>query len=161
MIAINGVYNAIFIIFLMLILVAVDYMYSISDQIVNAINVYTHGNTVSDQAFLYYGKVRSIIYGSITGILVPFLVFLSFASSFINRNQDLGTYLVSAFAIVLITPLCIYIFSEIITNMLNVTILDTAYMATVWFQNMLWILVANMLLTLMSFVFIIKGGMRV
>lgn len=149
-----------FIIFLMFILVAVDYLYSISDQIVGGVNTTINSmgytNSLSTLAYTYYGRVRDIIYTGITGILVPFLIFLSFVSSFLNRNQDFTSYLVAALATIFITPLILFIFPDILTNLLNVSILDTAYMSTIYLTNLTFILVVNMLLSLASFVFIIR-----
>ena len=157
----NGLRNGIFIISLMILLVVVDYMYTTTDiitgRIYNATNA-SFSNPITDDGYATYTKMRELMYGAITTVLVPFLIFLSFFSSAVNRNQSLHTYLLSAFVIVIFTPLAIYLVSEIITNMLNVSILDHDYMASVFLNNFMWIMVANMLLTLGSFVFINKGG---
>lgn len=157
----NGVRNGAFIILLMVILVVTDYMYTISDQFANrtytAVNA-SFANSITDQAFDSYGKGRELVYTAITGVLVPFLTFLAFFSSAVNRNQNLTTYLVSAFAIIIFTPVAIYLMSEIFTSMLSVSILDPAYMFTAYINNFMWIMVANMLLTLLSFIFVRQEG---
>lgn len=152
----NGFYSSIFIILLMFILIAVDYIYSISDKIVDGIYANIVKNQYTDLGFQFYADTRAIFYGGITGVLVPFFIFLSFVSSFLNRNQDIAMYLISNLAIIIFTPMSIYLFSNIFTQMFNVTILDTAYMATIYFQNFIYIMIANMLLSLASFVFIAK-----
>ncbi len=152
----------------MFVLISFDYIYSITDQIMSGmntgiVNVMTSLGMVSPitaTAYLSYQNMRDLMYTSVVGILVPFLIFLSFASSFIDRNITLGDYLIGAFTIMIVTPLCIYLFSDVISNLMNINILDPAYMATSLISNFVYILVANMLLTLASFVFIIKGGAR-
>lgn len=159
----NGVMNGMFIIILLFMLVAVDYLYTIADimvdEVYNKTNT-TYANPITDYAYTGYGNARNVIYTAITGVLVPFLIVLSFGSSFVNRNQSLTTYLVYSLLVVLFTPIAIYVFSDILTNMLNIPILNPSYMATTYFNNMLYILVANMLLSLASFVFIVRGGTR-
>lgn len=144
----------------MFILVGVDYLYSIADQIVGSVNTTInsmgYSNSLSTLAYTYYGRVRDIIYTGITGVLVPFLIFFSFVSSFVNRNQDTIGYFVSAIATVITTPLILFIFPDIISNLLNVSILDTAYMASIYFSNLLFILVVNMLISIASFVFVVR-----
>jgi hypothetical protein len=148
----------------MFVLVGFDYTYTISDVIVSGVNDsitnINMSNNITTAGYTSYTATRSIMYGGVTGVLVPFLIFLTFASSFIDRNQTLISYLVYAMVIILGTPLLIYVFSDIITNLLNVNVLDTAYMATTYFQNFAYILIANMLLSLASFVFVIRGGSR-
>lgn len=144
----------------MFVLVGVDYLYSIADQIVGGVNTTItsigYSNSLSTLAYTYYGRVRDIIYTGITGLLIPFLIFLTFVSSFVNRNQDVIGYIVSCVATTFITPLILFIFPDIISNLLNVSILDTAYMATIFFNNLLFILVINLLLSIASFVFVVR-----
>ena len=156
----NGLRNGIFIISLMILLVVVDYMYTTTDIITGRIYNETNSsfpNYITDAGHQSYSDMRTLMYGAITTVLVPFLIFLSFFSSAVNRNQSLNTYLLSSFVIVIFTPIAIYLVSEIVTNMLSVSILDHAYMATTFISNFMWIMVANMMLTLGSFVFIKKN----
>jgi len=159
----NGVRNGAFIILLMVILVVTDYMYSIADPIANdtymAVNS-TAGfsNPITDSAMDLYTSSRELIYTAITGVLVPFLTFLAFFSSAVNRNQNFTTYLISAFAVIIFTPVAIYVMSEVFTNMLSVSFLDPAYMFMTYINNFLWIMVANMILTLLSFIFVRQEG---
>lgn len=144
----------------MMFLVAIDYVYSIGDNITNALYSKLLSNPITTAAFNSYAATRNLIYSLVTGIFVPFLVFLSFASSFVNRNQTVVSYLIQAITVMLITPLLIYLFAQVMTNLLSVSLLDTAYMATTYFNNFLYILVANMLLALTSFVFVQKGAIE-
>lgn len=133
------------------------YTYTIADEIVNGVNVITQGNTVSDAAFTGYVKTRTVMFSFITQVLLPFLLFITFTSSFIDRNQDLTKYLFSSMLSVLTTGLILYIAPDIITNLLNVSILNPAYIATSYFQNIVYIMIANMLLGMGSFIFVVKG----
>ena len=144
-----------------MLLVAVDYLYSIGDYLTDAINDKIEPNDITDAGYASYGAVRNFMYSAITGVLVPFLVFLSFTSSFINRNQTVVTYMVQAISVIVITPLTIWLFAEVFTNLLSVTLLDSSYMATTYFSNFLYIMVANMLLALASFVFVQKGAQNI
>ena len=137
-------------------LVALDYIYSISDQFTSQLYGLIQKNTITDMGFQLYGTMRTLMYGGITGVLVPWIIFLSFASSFVNRNQDIIGYLIANLVVCLITPISIYLFSEVATQMLNVSILNPAYMATVYLNNFMYIMVANLLLSLASFVFLQK-----
>lgn len=153
----NGARNVLFIILLYVVLVAVDYMYTITDLITDeAYNVTnaTVSNPISDAAYANYSTMRDLVYGGITLVLMPWLVFLSIASSAVNRHLSLSGYLVNSMIILLLTPAVIYICAELFTQLLSVSVLDTAYMATVWFDNLLYVLIANMLLSLASFVFV-------
>ena len=155
----NGIYNAIMIIILMFSLIALDYIYSISDKFTSQLYGLIQKNKITDMGFKLYSDMRTLMYGGITGVLVPWIIFLSFASSFINRNQDIIGYLIANLVVVLLTPIAIYLFSEIATQMLNVSILNSAYMATTYLNNFLYIMVANMLLSLASFVFLQKKNL--
>lgn len=153
----NGVYNLLFLVIIFMSLAAWAYMYSIADIIEGKVHTITGGNAISDAAYAQYQNTRDLIFGATTGILIPFFVFLTFASSFINRNQDITGYLVGSMMVLLGTPVCIYLFSQILTNLFAVSILDPAYIANTLIGNFLWILVGNMLLSLASFVFIRKN----
>lgn len=153
----NAIYNLIFIIFLMIMLVAFDYMYSISDILTSQINgtiMSQFPNTITTMAMNTYGATRDMIYSLVTMIVVPFLLFLTFTSSFINRNQNIIVYLIQVIGLLMITPLAIYMFSEVLTQLLSVSILDTAYMAQVYFTNFMFILIVNSLMGLASFIFV-------
>ena len=153
----NGVLNAIFIVILFFSLIAYDYLYTISDRVVIATKTTIDNiepNDISDAGFNTYTGTRDMMYMLVTGILVPFLLFLSFTSSFINRNQNMVTYFIQVVAVLMLTPLIIYIFADVFTQLLSFSLLDPAYMATTYFDNFLIILVANMLLALASFVFV-------
>lgn len=96
------------------------------------------------------------MYSAIAEVLTPFLIFLSFSSSFINRNQTLSNYLISSMVVVLITSLTLYFFPTIMTNLLNVSILNANYINAAYFSNFFHILIVNMLLSLASFLFVVK-----
>ena len=87
-------------------------------------------------------------------IVVPFLLFLTFTSSFINRNQNIIMYLIQAIGLLMLTPMVIYMFSEVLTNLLGISILDTHYMAQIYFTNFMFILIVNSLMGLASFIFV-------
>jgi len=151
---VNGVYNLIFIVFLLIMLVAFDYVYSIADIIINQINVTITPNHYSTIGYNSYTTVRDFMYSIVTGIVVPFLLFLTFISSVINKNQNIIVYLIQVIALLMLTPLAIYMFGDLMTNLLNVSILDTHYMATLYFTNFPYILIANSLMALLSFMFV-------
>ena len=157
----NGVRNALFLLFLFVILIAVEYIYTIGDNIADNVKKTVdgiEGNNITDGGYNQYGAVRSIMYSGITGVLAPFLIFLTFMSSFINRNQSIEIYFIAALVVIIATPVSIYIFSEVFTNLTNLSVLDTAYLAQNYFDNFLYIMVANLLLTLASFVFVKQKG---
>lgn len=141
-------------------LVAVDYIFSISDNLVNQLYQLITKNSITDDGYQFYINIRAVLYGGITMVLVPWLIFLSFASSFINRNQDIIGYLIGNLLCVLFTPMAIYLFTRVATQLLSVTILDTSYMAFVFFNDFLYIMVANLLLSLASFVFLQKKNIQ-
>jgi hypothetical protein len=153
--------NAIFIIVMFISLVGLDYAYTIGDDIVAMLNEkFTEmglENPISTAALESYVGLRSMMYGIVTGVMTPFLLMLSFGSSFINRNQTVISYTVQVIAIVFMTPLIIYAFAELLTNLLAVNILDPAYIAQSYFDNFLLIMVLNMLFGLASFVFVQRG----
>jgi len=160
----NGVYNAIFIILLFINLIALDYIYSIGDRLIK--QVYTviniiQPNAISLNAYTTYFTLRTFYLEVISYFVVPFLLLISFASSFINRHVNIVTFLISSMSILLITPFVIYIFAQYFTNLLSVSILDpvlaTTYLDT-YFNNFLYILVINLLLSLASFVWVEKQG---
>lgn len=153
----NGVWNIIFLVFLMMMLVATDYIYSIGDIIVDQTYGAIDSNEFTDIAYGSYATTREFVYGLITGVLAPFLIFLSFFSSFVNRNQNFVTYTIQVIGLLFLTPILIYMFSEMATQMLNVSILNHAYMATTILDNFLYILVANAILAVASFVFVKQG----
>jgi hypothetical protein len=68
--------------------------------------------------------------------------------------------MIQAISVMLLTPLMIFLFAQVFTNLLAVSILDTNYMATTYFSNFLFIMVTNMLLALASFVFVQKGALE-
>lgn len=154
-----------FIVFLLFVMVGFAYVYSISDKIVYGLNgnltSLNMSSSVGNSSVAMYEKTRSIYYGGTTGVLAPFLILLAFGSSLINRRQDVVGYLINAMVICLITPLLIYVFSDIITNFVQVSILDPNYIAASYFQNFAYILIANMLMSLLSFIFVIRGGRTV
>lgn len=155
----NSIYNLIFIIFLMVILVAFDYLYSITDILTNQINgtiMAQFPNTITTMAMTSYGATRDMLYSLVTMIVVPFLLFLTFTSSFINKNQNIIVYLIQTIGLLMLTPLAIYMFSELLTDLLSVSILDTDYMAQVYFSNFMLILIVNSLMGLASFIFVQK-----
>lgn len=135
-------------------LVAFDYLYTISDRLANGVFAVIATNDITNAGFAAYAATRNLMYSLVTGIFVPFLLFLSFTSSFINRNQNMVMYLIQVFAVLMLTPLLIFLFAQVFTNLLAFSLLDPAYMATSYFNNFLMILVANMLLSLASFVFV-------
>lgn len=154
-----------FIVFLLFVMVGFAYVYSISDKIVYGLNgnltVLNMSSSLGNSSVAMYENTRSIYYGGTTGVLAPFLILLAFGSSLINRRQDVVGYLINAMVICLITPLLIYVFSDIITNFVQVSILDPNYIAASYFQNFAYILIANMLMSLLSFIFVIRGGRTV
>lgn len=153
----NGMYNAMFIVLLFVSLVMLDWIYSISDNIVDTMYARLNAiipNAMTDNAHTMYANVRGMWLNAVTYFLAPFLLLLSFASSFINRHTSIFMYLISSMAVLLITPILIYIFANLFTNLLSVSILNPAYVLTTYMDNFLYILILNMLLSLASFVFV-------
>lgn len=150
----NAIYNMIFLVLIFAVLVGFDYLYSIGDIMTDQINAIVPPNNITTAAFNGYEASRDMLYTLVTSIVAPFLIFLSFFSSVVNRNQNIIMYLIQVVAILMVTPLVIYVFSELLTNLLSVSILDPAYMATLYFSNFMIILVANSLMGLMSFIFV-------
>lgn len=146
-----------FLLLIFMSLAAWAYMYSISDIMLAKVDSITGTNSLSTAAYTSYQNVRDLLFSAVTGILIPFFIFLSFTSSFIDRNQDIMGYMVNAMMVMIGTPLVIYLFSQILTNLFAVSILDPSYVATTLVNNFLWIVVGNMLLSLASFVFIRKN----
>ena len=146
--------NTMFIIFLFIILVAFDYMYTISDILTNQINATVAPNPITTMAYKSYGAQRDMLYALVVNIMVPFLLFLTFISSFINRNQNIVMYLIQVVGLLMLTPLAIYMFTEMLTNLLSVSILDPAYIANLYFTNFMYILIANTFMGLASFIFV-------
>jgi hypothetical protein len=156
----NGIWNAIFIISLLLMMMAFTWLYSISDVILT--NLYTtvdgiEPNDMTDNGLDLYEKLRDFTYNGLNNVLLPFLLFLSLASSFINKNASMASYLIQAMGVVLITPIMVYVFADVLTAMTSVSIINTSYMFSNYLGNLLYIMVANMLLALASFVFIQKS----
>ena len=144
----------IFIVFLLVMLVAFDYLYSIGDILTTQINNVIPNNTITAMALHTYQATRDMLYSLVTMIVVPFLLFLTFTSSFINRNQNIIMYLIQAIGLLMLTPMVIYMFSEVLTNLLGISILDTHYMAQIYFTNFMFILIVNSLMGLASFIFV-------
>jgi hypothetical protein len=141
-------------------LIVIAYVYSITDTIASTVNgviTITQPNPISSGAFTSYGAMRDFIFSALTLFLIPFLLLLSFASSFINRNQSVVGYLINSMAVLMATPIVIYAFAEITTNLLNVSILNPAYIYTLYFNNFVFICIINMFLALASFAFVRQG----
>ena len=155
----NAIYNLIFILFLFIILIAFDYMYSTTDILTSQINstiMATYPNPITTIGMNSYMATRDMLYSLVTMIVTPFLLFLTFISSFINRNQNIIVYLIQVVGLLMLTPMAIYMFSELFTALLGVSILDTHYMASVYFANFMPLLVINSLMGLASFIFVQK-----
>jgi hypothetical protein len=155
----NGVYNAVFVVVLFMTMTAFTYLYSISDRIMlpmyNAINNVAP-NAMTDNGYNSYQSLWDFLFTGLNRVVLPFLLFLALTSSFINRNQTMIGYVIQAIAVVLITPMLVYVFAEVLSNMTASSIINTSYLFSTYFDNFLWILVANMLLSLASFVFVQK-----
>lgn len=140
-----------------MLMVVLSYSYTIGDQIVNTVNgvvVLNQPNAISTQAYNSFIAVRDFLFSAITLFLLPFFLLLTFASSFINRNQTIISYLIQSLAVLMATPLVIFVFAQVTTNLLNVSILNANYIYTLYFNNFLYICIINMFLALASFVFV-------
>lgn len=140
-------------------LVSFTYLYSISDELSS--QIYTKINAIfpnpmTDAGYSGYETTRDFIMGALNRLFLPFILFLSLSNSFINRNQTLISYLTTSMAVVLLSPLAVYVFGELMTYMLEIDYLNPAYILDTYFDNFLYIIVANMLLSLASFVFVQK-----
>jgi hypothetical protein len=143
-----------FIVFLFIIMVAFAYVYSISDILTAQINAVIAPNPITTMAFNAYATTRDMLYMLMTMVVTPFLLFLTFTSSFINKNQNIIMYLIQVIGLLMLTPMVIYIFSEVLTQLLSISILNPAYMASVYFSNFMLLLVVNSLMGLVSFIFV-------
>lgn len=140
-----------------MLMVVLSYSYTIGDQIVNTVNgvvTVNQPNAISTQAYNSFIAVRDFLFSAITLFLLPFFLLLTFASSFINRNQTIISYLIQSLAVLMATPLVIFVFAQVTTNLLNVSILNANYIYTLYFNNFLYICIINMFLALASFVFV-------
>lgn len=155
----NGILNAIFIVVLFMFMVAFAYIFSISDILMDEVYAQVNAitpNATSTEIYNDYGSLRDLLFNVLNHALLPFLIFMAFFSSFVNRNQSPIQYVVSAMGVILLTPMLVYLFAEVITNMTNISIIDTDYIFSTYTANFTWILVANMLLALASYVFVRK-----
>src|SRR4030095_2480652 len=153
----NGLRNMIFIILLFFIMVALAYVFSIGDIIVFTTNQTVdqfHSNPGSLAAAEGYVRARNLFFSMVTLFFIPFLVTLAYASSFINNQQSILSYFIQTLAVLLATPLAIYLFSAILTNMFSVNFLDPAYIVQDYFSNFALILIVNMFLSIASFIFV-------
>ncbi len=142
---------------------AFDYVFSISDIIVGQYNTTINmiaPNAISTAGANSYVNVRNFMLNALFFFVAPFLVLLTFASSFINNNQTIIGYLINSIAVLMATPIVIYAFSEILTNLLNVSILNANYIPQVFFTNFLLICVVNLLMALSSFIFVRQGAIE-
>lgn len=149
-----------FILLLYVGLIGLDYLWTVSDSITGAVYNSTNSvepNYITNDAYTRYQDVRDFMNTSVNFFLGPWLIFLSFASSFINRNQDLISYLVYSVGIVMATPIAVYAFSELFTLLANVSLLNPSYLESFYLNNFVLVLVINMLFTLASFPFVRKG----
>lgn len=156
----NGVWNAIFVVSIFLMMTAFAWLYSLGDEILTRLYSVVNGlepNSMSDNGLLIWTNMRDYTYQALNHFLLPFLMFLTLASSFINRNRSLHSYVIQAMGVVLITPILIYVFADVISAMTAVSFINTAYLFSTYTGNFLYILVGNMLLALGSFVFIQKS----
>jgi hypothetical protein len=138
---------------------AFTFLYSISDKIMapmyDKINAVAP-NAMTDNGYNSYQSLRDFLFTGLNRVVLPFLLFLALTSSFINRNQSMIGYVIQAIAVVLITPMLVYVFAEVLSNLTAVSIINANYLFTTYFDNFMYILVANMLLSLASFVFVQK-----
>jgi len=157
---INGVYNLIFLLLVFICLVAIAYAFGIGDIIIGyTLDLSKRISPESDLTTTLYGQyvtLKDFTISVIFNFFTPFIILLTFGNSFINSNQNVISYMVQALAVLFATPLCIYIFSDILTNLLGVSFISSAYIASNFFNNFVYILVVNMLLALASFIWIKK-----
>lgn len=156
----NGVWNAIFVVSIFMLMTAFAWVYSLGDKILVDLYAVVNGiepNSMTDSGLTLWTGMRDFSYQALNHFLLPFLMFLALTSSFINRNRSLHAYIIQALGVVLITPILIYVFADIITAMTSVSFINTSYLFSTYTANFLYILVGNMLLTLASFVFIQKS----
>ncbi len=157
----NGIFNAIFVAMLFFMLVAFAWLFSIGDLLETSFYNYVSG-MVSDATLLnslhnQYVNNRELLLTALNHFMIPFLLFMTFTSSFVNRNQTPIQYFMSVLGILLVTPLLAYLFSEVISNLLfGVSFIDADYCFTTFMNNFVLILVLNMLASLASFVFVQK-----
>jgi hypothetical protein len=155
----NGVNNAVFVVVLFMTMVSFTYLYSISDKILQPMYAKINAiapNDMTDNGYNSYVALRDFLFTGLNRVVLPFLLFLALTSSFINRNQTMIGYVIQSIAVVLITPMLVYVFAEVLSNLTAVSIINSAYLFTTYFDNFLYILIANMLLSLASFVFVQK-----
>jgi hypothetical protein len=157
---INGIYNLVFLLLVFFCLVAIAYAFGIGDVIIGYI--YDLSTKISPESNLttilhgQYVALRDFTISVIFNFFVPFIILLTFGNTFINANQNVISYMIQALGVLMATPLCIYIFADILTNMLSISIISPAYIASNFFNNFVPILVVNLLLTLASFIWIKK-----
>lgn len=154
----NGIRNALYIVIIMILLIGFAFIFGIGDEIMNAIHAKIFMYPTADAMFNAYTHIRDFFVAITFNVALPFVIFTLFLSSFINRQENLLVYLMQTFAILMITPILVYAFAALLSNLTAIPILNPTYLASLYISNMLVILVANLLLSAASFVFTMKGG---
>lgn len=156
----NGFNNALALVILTLALIVLGYAFTIGDTITSQVNSTISGvapNQVSTTSFIQYQGARDFLFSAITIFLVPFIIFITFISSFIGNNTGVLNYVISCLLVLIVTPILIFTFADVFTGLTSVSFLNTKYLASLYFNNFLQIMVINMLLSLGSFIFT-RGG---
>lgn len=154
----NATRNSVFLFYLFMLILALGIVYLILDLITTytASQITATGldNPVSTQMYINYLNTRSMLITSFY-IIVSFAAALSWVSSFVDRT-NLMSYLFNMLALLIITPLVIYLASSFWSQVQIVGItLDTVRLEFV--SNWSWIITINFFLGLLSFLFVPKG----
>lgn len=154
----NAVRNALYLILGFVMLIGIGLSFTIGNQLIDAtyVSVFPNSHLVN-VAYQDWINVRDFFINMTYNFLVPLIIFLTFASSLIGRNTGLVTYLTQSMVILMLTPILVYSFAEFFTPFLQSGLIDMAYIRVLYFENLLYLLVINMIVSFLSFLFTRRG----
>lgn len=150
----NGVNNSIYLMMVMIMIVLFAFIMSLGDEVMNGINASTYKYPLAAQAFSAWENLRDFFMALTFNIALPFIIFTSFLSSFINRNQNVLIYITSTFVILVSIPMLMYMFSGFLTAYMSISLINPDYLKDLYVSHILTILIINMMLSIASFVFV-------
>ncbi len=159
----NGLNNAFYLMMAMIMIVVFAFVMSLGDEIMSSIHASTYQYPMAEAAYNSWVSIQSLFMLLSFNIALPFIIFTSFLSSFINKNQNVLIYVMQTFIILLAIPLLMYMFSGFLTSWMSISLINSDYLQSLYVSNILTILIINMMLSIASFVFVQnpKGGLNV
>ena len=153
----NAIKNMLFLIIVFIFMIALAFAFSIGDEVLNAVHTVTFLYPTSHTMFLNSIKIRDFFLNMSLNIFLPFIVFMTLFSTFINRNNNILSYVLQCLGVLMITPLVLYFVPDIFTAILSTPIINTAYYKSIYFTNFTSLIIINLLLAFASFIFIRRG----